>query len=147
MSQSAIVAIVLAVLAVVERAALGVVCLQQGQPVLETYLLPTALGAVIIWGLVRGSRLAWRWARILGAILGLFALLCGSYEMGSTEMTMRAGLLLSEGALLLGMSAALSMSGARKHFRMVCPRCGSRRVGAANLAFSEAYCRRCETIW
>ncbi len=107
-------------------------------------LLGCALLAVVLTGLVRASRLAWRWGRILGFALAaglVLALVLRARLVGIDPLP--AVLLLAGVALpLLAHALALGHRTAFEWFGLVCPRCGA-TTGRGDLLMWAARCERC----
>lgn len=107
-------------------------------------LAGSGLLGVILLGLVRASRLAWLWARILGYALAavLLAALILRVHMGDVE-PLPAALLVTGVALpLAAHSLALGRPAAFEWFGLVCPRCGA-TTGRSDLFMWAARCERC----
>jgi hypothetical protein len=103
-----------------------------------------ALLALILAGLVRASRLAWLWARILGfalAALLVAALVLRARLVGIDPLPavlVLAGVVLP----LLAHAFALGHRTAFEWFGLVCPRCGA-TTGRGDLLMWAARCERC----
>lgn len=109
---------------------------------------------LILWGIVVGNRLAWQWGRLiapLGAFLLGLSIVVGvrvaqnARDLWEFSPYLVTGLLSI--VLLLVIFFALGTVSARRHFRLVCPRCGSSRSRAVDFSFSLASCQRCRYRW
>lgn len=104
----------------------------------------TALLAVILLGLVRASRIAWLWGRVLGFTLAgalviaivLRAQLVGVEPLPATLVVAGVALPLAVQALALGHRSAFEW------FGLVCPSCG-RPTGRGDPLMWSARCGRC----
>lgn len=107
-------------------------------------LAASALLAVILLGLLRASRLAWRWARILGfALAGGMAVAVALRARLSSLEPLAAVVVLAGVALpLAALSLALGRPTAFEWFGLVCPRCGA-TTGRGDPLMWSARCRRC----
>jgi hypothetical protein len=107
-------------------------------------LVASALLAVILLGLLRASRLAWLWARILGyALAAGMAVTVGVRAQVAGVDLLPALLLLAGVALpLAAHSLALGHRTAFEWFGLVCPRCGA-TTGRGDLLMWSARCERC----
>ena len=114
-------------------------------------VVPIVLAVLILAGIIVGHRLAWQWGRLLGLpgglILSLAAFGAFSRAVEQPGFLVVGVLLAMQGLPLFPMFFALGTQGARKHFRLICPQCGSRKSRAANFLFTKAICRNCDTSW
>jgi hypothetical protein len=113
--------------------------------VLPSLLIPTLL----LYGFVKGHRLAWQWGRIAGfvgagLVVGVAVL---SAVGGRFSPAVAAVFTLTVGAPLLAIAVLLGRPPARAWFKLVCPACQGRNVRAADLLFSRARCRACGSLF
>lgn len=105
-----------------------------------------AVGAVLLAGFVRGSRLAWKWGRSLAAIGGVL-LLPALFVTMTRSSSFNATLVLVFVACAWTIVLGLSLPSARAYFGLVCPKCGAAAWRAADLRFSLVKCPRCGHLW
>lgn len=160
MPASVIVAIVATVVVFGAQILLGLIAALLGntQSVL-TPIYTAAIAAPIVYGIVRGDRLAWQWGRLL-AVLGasVAIMLSATYLIATANGTITpvaasaapamAGFLFCFTALpMLTIHCALGTPDSRAHFGLVCPSCGGMKVGAADFLFGRCRCRNCRHLW
>ena len=105
-----------------------------------------ALSAAFVAGLERGDRLAYRWARWLGAA-GAAGLVAGAIASAKEFELARLVPMLLQAVALAGMVAALSTRSAAAHFRLVCPQCGRAQPQAEDPLFRRARCGACGKLY
>lgn len=134
-------------------------------------LIGFLVGLLIIYGLAKGHRLAYQWSRILGLIsavvytigvilgaIGVVALLNNPELLAAEGMPPNANV--TPSAMMLGLAMlnvivialwtlffSLGTASARRYFRLVCPRCGNKKVRAADFLFNKAKCKKCSAMW
>jgi len=131
------------------QAVLALLFVRGGQVGWAMYAFAALLFALLLVGLVGGSRLAWLWGRYITIILGVVV----SAAVISGYLRQQAGLL-ALALSLLGIAAPLFMVGvalgrpsAYAFYDLVCPNCGARTGLGADLLFRQARCRSCLTVW
>jgi hypothetical protein len=112
---------------------------------LPSLLIP----ALLLFGFVKGHRLAWQWGRLAGfvgagLVVGVAAL---SAVDGRFSPAVAAVFTLTVGAPLLAIAVLLGRPSARAWFKLVCPACRSASARAADLLFSRARCRACGSLF
>jgi hypothetical protein len=151
MKVSILVAAVSVGVMVFARVFMGVLAMLSGTLSMVSVLIPVAVALLILIGIVRGQRLAWQWGRLLGLLGGLiltFAAL-GAFARASEQPGfLIVGVLLAlQGVPLFPMFFALGTQGAREHFRLICPQCGSAKPKGGNFLYTKAICRKCSASW
>jgi len=108
--------------------------------------------ALLLYGFVKGHRLAWQWGRIAGLVgLGVAVavpvlVLMGAQDARGSQAVVAftaigIGLPLGLIALLLGRPEV------RDWFRLTCPVCQGRNVRSADFLFTKARCRGCQSVF
>lgn len=112
------------------------------------------LGALIMWGLVVGHRLAWQWGRVLGLIGAILYTVVGAISLANAAPGASPLLSFVVGAVVLFVAAclwviffAVGARSARLHFGLQCPDCGKFTSKAADFFFNKAKCGKCKKIW
>ena len=150
MNLSILVAAISVGIMVFARLFMGVLAFAGGAS-LVVVLLPIAVAVLILVGIAKGQRLAWQWGRLLGlvgAIVLTLAALGALQRAGERPGYLVVGILLMlQGVPLFPMFFALGTRGAREHFRLICPQCGSAGAKAGNFLFTRAICRHCAASW
>jgi uncharacterized membrane protein len=120
-----------------------------GQVGWAMYAFAALLFALLLSGLVRGSRLAWLWGRSITILLGVVVSASVTWEFVRQQVGVQA-LALS----LLGLAAPLFVAGialgrpsAYAFYDLVCPTCGARTALGDDFLFRQARCRACKTAW
>ena len=128
---------------------LALVFARPGQIGWGMYAFAGLLWALLVSGLLRGSRLAWLWGRYLGLVLG--GVLTGALLFAAFRRELGVAV---ASAALLGMAAplfvtvlALGRRSAYAFFDLVCPVCAARTGLAADMMFRRARCRSCQNVW
>ncbi len=113
------------------------------------YAFAALLFALLLGGLVSGSRLAWLWGRYITIALAVVvsASVVSGYVRNEAGALVLALSLLGIAAPLLVAGIALGRPSAYAFYDLVCPTCGARTGLGADLLFREARCRRCKTVW
>lgn len=114
------------------------------------YLFAAAVALLLVWGILRGARLAWMWARALGFFLAVVPLAAMGIGMarGQTVRWWEAAVVaLGLSAPLLSTSIALGRPSALGYFDLVCPSCGAVTRRGKDLAFRQALCGKCGHVW
>lgn len=131
------------------QGALAALFTRSGQVGWGMYAFAAVLWAVLLGGLLRGSRLAWQWTRYLGAVLG--AVMTGAMILAALRHELSAGVvvagLLGVALPLFAAALALSRPSAYAFFALVCPECGARTGLGADILFRQARCRSCHHEW
>jgi len=116
-------------------------------------MLPSlVIPALLLYGFVKGHRLAWQWGRIAGLVgLGVAVavpvlVLMGAQDARGSQAVVAftaigIGLPLGLIALLLGRPEV------RDWFRLTCPVCQGRNVRSADFLFTKARCRGCQSVF
>lgn len=151
MNTSILVAVVSVGLMVLSRLVMGgLILLGGGRPILAI-TIPITLGVLILVGIIVGQRLAWQWGRLLGLFGGVTLSLTavGALSQAAEEpgYLIVGVLLLMQGVPLFPMFFALGTDGAKRHFRLICPQCGSRKPKSGNFLFTKAVCKKCGAQW
>jgi hypothetical protein len=113
------------------------------------------LGALILWGLVVGHRLAWQWGRILGLLAAILLTAVGFMvpnvqpPAGQPDWVpaVESALTLIQAACLWTIFFSLGRPSAKEHFRLRCPGCGRFTSKAADFWFNRAKCAGCQRVW
>jgi len=128
----------------------GLIVLTGGTPILSI-TIPVGLGILILIGIILGHRLAWQWGRLLGIFGGIVLTLTAVGVLSRVPeqpgLVIIGVLLLMQGLPLFPMFFALGTPGAERHFRLICPQCGSRKPKGGDFLFTQATCRHCGTMW
>ncbi len=136
---------------VVVRIIMGGLALLFGRVSPLLVLLPVAVALLILIGIIKGQRLAWQWGRLLGlfgaVLLTLSAIGAAMRIPDQPLMLINAVLLALQGVPLFPMFFALGTTGAKEHFRVICPGCGKSRVKGGNFLFTKVICRECNQEW
>jgi len=110
--------------------------------------------AVLLWGVVRQSALAWQYVRVMGTLAVLatgtimLSLALGNRSPGHPKihpLVMGTSLLLE--TLYLIPVLLMGTKPARRYFNVICPACGSVRVKALDFLYRERRCKLCQTTW
>jgi len=109
-------------------------------PILLAIYLP--IGVLLIPGIWRGKRLAWHG----GVYVSAAVTFCFFFPPPDWE-PVAPMILGAYGLLSFLLICSLTSKGALRHFRLICPHCGSKSTKAKDLLFRRAQCRYCETIW
>lgn len=151
MSPSILVAAISVGIMVFARLFMGVLALTTGGASIPAVLLPVAIAVLILLGIVMGHRLAWQWGRLLGLVGGVILSLAAVgalAQSGEQPGLLIVGVLLAlQGVPLFPMFFALGTRGAREHFRLICPQCGSAKPKGGDFLFTRAVCRKCKASW
>lgn len=151
MNASVLVAVISVGVMVFARLVMGVLAFASGQVPVISIVVPIGVAALILAGIIVGHRLAWQWGRLLGLFGGIVLSMAafGAFSRaGEQPGFLVVGVLLAmQGVPLFPMFFALGTKGARKHFRLICPQCGSSKPRAGDFLFTKAICRDCDTSW
>lgn len=153
MSRSVLIAAVCLGIVLLSRGVLAAMAVVEGTVSPGVAFAPLGLGVLIVFGMVKGHRLAWQWGRLLGLVTAALVFIsaitvwAALEDTAGREAAFWAVFLGGQGAALMVMYFTLGTSGAREHFRLVCPQCGSRKVRAADFIYSKAKCRKCKNRW
>jgi hypothetical protein len=151
MSLSILAAAISVGIMVFARLFMGVLALTTGGASIPAVLFPVAIALLILLGIIMGQRLAWQWGRLLGLVGGVILSLAafGALAQSSEQPKLLiVGVLLAlQGVPLFPMFFALGTQGAREHFRLICPQCGSAKPKGGNFLFTKAVCRKCNASW
>ena len=112
-------------------------------PIMLAIQLP--IGVLLIPGILRGNRLAWHFGKFVGAGSSFF--LCDPTFLSQDWGTVDPMIIRAYGLLSFLLICSLTSKGAMRHFRLICPHCGSKSTKAKDLLFRRGQCRYCETIW
>jgi len=135
-------------------------------------LVPLAIGGLVLLGLIRRSRLARQWGRIIGLLLallmtlylaitvaGFIFIMSSDYynEMNNDDpvlimlpwaaLAFAVAMIALPAILLWAIFIALGRPTARQYFNLICPRCNAHRTKAANFFFTRAKCKECAEVW
>lgn len=151
MNASILVAAISVSFMVCARLLMGVLALAGGGASMGAVLIPVLVALLILWGVVKGHRLAWQWGRVLGLVGGILATLSAvgifAKSGGQPASLLVGGLVALQGAPLFPMFFALGTHEARQYFRLVCPQCGRSRPRGGNFLYTRAMCRNCNVAW
>jgi hypothetical protein len=136
---------------VVARIITGILALLYGRVSPLSLLLPIAVALLILIGIIKGQRLAWQWGRLLGLVgavlLTLLAVTTAIQIPERPALLIVAVLLALQGLPLFPMFFALGTTGAKEHFRVICPACGKSKVKGGDFLFTKVVCRECNQEW
>ncbi len=151
MKTSILVAAVSVGIMVFARLFMGVLAFLSGSVSIFAVVFPVAIAVLILAGILKGQRLAWQWGRLLGlfgAIILTFAAFSAFMQVQEEPGYVVVGVLLAlQGLPLFPMFFALGTRGAKEHFRVICPECGSTKPKGGDLLFTKAVCRKCKATW
>ena len=114
------------------------------------YLFAAGVALLLVWGILRGARLAWMWARALGfflAVVPLAAMGFGLWRGLAMRWWEAAVVVLGLSAPLLATSIALGRQSALQFFDLVCPTCGTVAKRGNDFLFRQALCGKCGHVW
>ena len=114
------------------------------------YLFAASVAAALLWGILKGARLAWMWGRALGfflAVVPLAALGLAVWRGIPVRWWEAAVVVLGLSAPLLACSIALGRPSALRFFDLVCPECGAVAQRGKDFLFHEAACGKCGHVW
>lgn len=114
------------------------------------YLFAAGVALLLIWGILRGARLAWMWGRALGfflAVIPLAAIGLGLWRGLAVRWWEVAVVVLGLSAPLLGASIALGRPSALQFFDLVCSKCGTVAKRGKDFLFRQAVCGKCGHVW
>ncbi len=114
------------------------------------YLFAASVAGALLWGILKGSRLAWMWGRALGlflALVPLAALGLAVWRGLPVRWWEAAVVLLGLSAPLLASSIALGRPSALRFFDLVCPACGAVAKRGKDFFFRQAACGKCGHVW
>jgi hypothetical protein len=114
------------------------------------YLFAAGVALLLVWGILRGARLAWMWGRALGfflAVVPLAAMGFGWWRGLAMRWWEVAVVVLGLSAPLLAASIALGRQSALRFFDLVCPTCGTVAKRGNDFLFRQARCGRCGHVW
>ncbi len=114
------------------------------------YLFGASVAGALLWGILKGVRLAWLWGRALGfflAVVPLAALGLGRWRGLSVHWWDVAVVVLGLSAPLLASSIALGRPSALRFFDLVCPACGAVARRGRDFLFHQAVCGKCGHVW
>jgi hypothetical protein len=114
------------------------------------YLFAAGVALLLIWGILRGARLAWMWGRALGfflAVVPLAAIGLGLWRGLAVRWWEVAVVVLGLSAPLLCASMALGRPSALQFFDVVCPKCGTVAKRGKDFLFRQAVCGTCGHVW
>ncbi len=128
------------------------IAIQGGVPIAQAASL--AVGGLILWGLIVRHRLAWQLGRPLGflmAVLFVVHLVVAATQVdGSYEGVVQALIAAVNGIIavsLLAIFFALGTASAKRHFGLICPKCGKATSTGADFLFTKAKCSGCGAVW
>jgi hypothetical protein len=151
MNASILVAVISVAIMVLARLVMGGLAFLSGRVPIASITIPIGLGILILVGIILGQRLAWQWGRLLGLFGGIVLSLAAFGALArageAPGLVIVGVLLLMQGVPLFPMFFALGTQGARRHFRLICPQCGSSKPRGGNFLFTKAICRDCGTSW
>jgi hypothetical protein len=114
-------------------------------------LIFDGVGLLVAWGLFMGHRLAWQWARWLALLFLVVGIPSMAAFLSLGKHPEELPVWLPAVALLTLLVAAIFIGlggrAARKHFRLICPRCGRATGRAADFVFAQARCKACGVLW
>lgn len=151
MKKPVLVAVVSVGIVVFMRAVMGGFAYLSGHASIPAILIPLVLLILVLVGIIRGHRLAWQWGRmlaLLGAIILTLAALAALAHASEQPAVLPVAILVAlQGAPLFAVFFALGTQGAKEHFRLICPECGSTKARGGNFLFTKAICRKCKAAW
>jgi hypothetical protein len=107
--------------------------------------------AIILAGVILGSRLAWQWGRFLGLVWGAIIILVLINVLQDMVKELKALVeawpVVLQAIALVFFLLALSTRGAKEHFGLVCPECGSDKAKPGNFVFTKVICLECKAVW
>lgn len=113
------------------------------------WLFAAVVMGALLWGIFRGYRLAWLWARYLTTVLAGVVLAVVLLGIGLRKLpwlyvaVMVGGLVLPMGTV----SVALGRPSARRWFDLYCPKCGTPTSRGKDFLFRQARCLKCSHVW
>ena len=114
------------------------------------YLFAASVAGALLWGILKGARLAWMWGRALGfflAVVPLAALGLALWRGLPVRWWEAAVVALGLSAPLLASSIALGRTSALRFFDLVCPECGAAAKRSKDFFFHQAVCGKCGHVW
>ena len=136
---------------VIARIITGVLALLSGQVSPLPILLPVVVALLILIGIIKRQRLAWQWGRLLGlfgaVVFTLAAIGTATHVPEVPALLIVAVLVALQGVPLFPMFFALGTTGAKEHFRVICPACSKSKVKGGNFLFTKVICRECNQEW
>jgi len=151
MNKYVVVAVISLGITIFSRIITGVLALLYGTASVLSVVISLVVAAVIFVGFIERFRLAWQWGRIIGLFAGIILTFIAVVTfMGARDepgLWLPSVLVATQGVPLFLMFFALGTNGARAHFRLVCPECGSSEVKGGNFLFTKAQCKQCNLIW
>ncbi|MHC4659208.1 MAG: hypothetical protein ACYS83_08535 [Planctomycetota bacterium] len=151
MKKSILVAAVSVGIMLLSRAVMGGLALVSGTASVPGILIPLVVAVLILVGIINGHRLAWQWGRVLGlfsaVVLSLVAVAALANAKGQPGRLLVGLLVALQGVPLFAMFFALGTQGAKEHFRLICPECGSTKAKGGNFLFTKAVCKKCKVSW
>lgn len=146
-----VLAVIMLGITIFSRIITGVLALLYGTASVLTVVISLGVAAVILVGLIERFRLAWQWGRILGLLGAILLTFTAVALLGRARdepgMLLAGVLIATQGIPLFPMFFALGTRGAREHFRVICPECGSSKVKGGNFLFTKAQCKQCNLVW
>ncbi len=113
------------------------------------YLFAAMVFGLLLWGIVRGARLAWLWGRYLTVMLA--AMLIGSVVVARVRapvpLALAAIVVCGVALPLLVVAVALGRRSALGWFSLVCPACGTPARRGKDFFFKQALCGKCRNTW
>lgn len=131
------------------QAALALVLVQEGRVGWAQSAFAGVLAVTLLGGTLRGSRLAWLWARHLSLFLALIvaARSVVALARGESPPWLTAAVVVGLALPLLAAAVALVRPSALAFHGLVCPACGNATRLPADLLFRTARCRTCGNVW
>jgi hypothetical protein len=113
------------------------------------WLFAAAVMALLLWGIVRGYRLAWLWGRYLAAFLAAMVVATVGFGVWKGHMGWVAAAVVLGGLVLplAAVSLALGRPSALRWFDLVCPKCQAASTRGKDFLFREARCPACGNVW
>ncbi len=114
------------------------------------YLFAAGVALLLVWGILRGARLAWMWGRALGfflAVVPLVAIGLALWRGLEVRWWEVAVVVLGLSAPLLCASIALGRPSALRFFDLTCSKCGTVAKRGKDFLFRQALCGKCGHVW
>ncbi len=114
------------------------------------FLFAAAVFGLLLWGIMRGYRLAWLWGRYLAlflAVVEIVAIAAAWWQKRPMSKGLVALVLAGLVVPLFVAAFALARPGALRWFDLMCPKCGAPAGRANDFFFRKARCSKCGNTW
>ncbi|GAC1352830.1 MAG: hypothetical protein NVS3B20_14260 [Polyangiales bacterium] len=109
------------------------------------------VGGLVLFGMIKGHRLAWQWGRLGGIVAILFGLLTLIGFIGPSKSPNHSQVLVVGISVMMTLAVvmvtALSMPSAKHFFGLICPQCARSTSSSADFMFTKAKCKACKLTW